>query len=99
MKINQWSQRQGWFFGLSLGLLMAWATATVRAEETPAAEKLPGHAKVVRIAAQPASIHLRHRYEYSQLLLTAELDSGDRVDVTRLAKLDKPAVLVKVSAT
>jgi hypothetical protein len=99
MKIDHICKRHNWLFGLSLGLLAAWTTAAVGAEQAPAVEKLPANAKVVHISAYPASIHLKHRYDYRQVLLTAELDTGERVDVTRLAKLDKPAALVKVSET
>ncbi len=63
-----------------------------------AEEKLPPGAKVVKIEAQPARIELKNPYDYAQLLLTAQLASGERIDVTRLAKLDKPA-LVRISPT
>jgi hypothetical protein len=62
-----------------------------------AQEKLPAGAKVVKIDSHPAKIDLRTPYAYSQLLLTAELDNGDRLDVTRMATIEKPAT-VKVSA-
>ncbi len=61
------------------------------------AEKLPPQAKVVRVEAHPAAITLKTPYEYRQVLLTAVLASGERVDVTRLARVESPAALVKVS--
>src|SRR5207244_373127 len=38
-------------------------------------------------------------FEYSQILLTGTLDGGEKIDVTRLAKVEAPANLVNVSAT
>jgi hypothetical protein len=76
-----------------LGLALAPA---VRAQ-TPAEEKLPPGAKVVKVEASPASVTLKHPFDYSQLLLTAHLEGGDQVDVTRIAQVEKPANLVTVS--
>lgn len=85
----------GWqrgFLAVAVGLALG-GVAEVRAQE----EKLPPGAKVVRLQAQPAAITLGYPYAYRQLVLTAELAAGDRVDVTRLAKLEKPAGVVNVS--
>jgi hypothetical protein len=62
-------------------------------------ETLPAGLKVVAIEARPASIELKHRFEYRQLLLTGHLESGETVDLTRMAKLAKPATIVNVSET
>src|SRR6266851_2863594 len=70
------------------------ASAAVHAQE-----KLPPNAKVVRLEARPDAIALKTQFEYAQLLLTAQLESGEKVDVTRLAQIEKPANLVEVSAT
>jgi hypothetical protein len=83
---------------LLLALTLA-ATAAVSARADAPAEKLPPGAKLTRIEAYPASITLKHPFDYRQLLLTGYLESGEKLDVTRLAKLDQPAVAVKVSAT
>ncbi|HEV3204819.1 MAG TPA: DUF1549 domain-containing protein, partial [Gemmataceae bacterium] len=64
-----------------------------------AQEKLPPGTSVVRIEAQPANITLKTPYAYSQLLITAHLNTGDRVDVTRVVQIEAPANLVKVSPT
>lgn len=61
-------------------------------------EQLPAGAKVVKIEAQPPALALKHRFDYSQLLLTAQLEGGDRIDVTRLAQPTVPAH-VSVSPT
>lgn len=75
------------------------AAAEKSATAQPAAEQLPPGAKVTKIEANPVSIHLKHKYDYSQLLLTGVLADGQRVDVTRIAQLEQPAEFVKVSPT
>ena len=62
-------------------------------------EKLPSGAKLARIETQPASITLSNPYQYSQLLLTGVLESGDRIDITRLAQIERPEKVVTVSPT
>src|SRR5579875_2552993 len=76
-------------------------TLSCLAASVPAAsaETLPPGARVRKITAQPSRIELKTPFEYSQLLLTAELESGEQIDVTRLVKIEAPAQLVRVSAT
>jgi hypothetical protein len=81
---------------LTLGTLLVLGTVA-RPAENPAPETLPPGTKLVRIEAQPASITLKTPFAYSQLLLTGQLENGDKVDVTRMAQVDKPANLVSVS--
>src|SRR5581483_7654289 len=69
---------------------------TVNAEP---AEVLPPGAKIIKMEAYPPSLELKTPFEYSQLLLTAHLAGGEQIDVTRLAKIEAPAQLVRVSAT
>ena len=57
-----------------------------------AQEKLPTGAKLTRLEAFPAEIGLKHVYDYRQVLVTGVLENGDRVDVTRLVSVEKPAV-------
>src|SRR5271166_6314011 len=64
-----------------------------------AQEKLPPNAKLVKIEAQPPAIELKHSFDYRQMLLTGILESGERVDVTRMASPEKPANLINLSAT
>ncbi len=65
-----------------------------------AQEKLPPGAKLMKVEAQPGAVTLKHRFDYAQLLLTGQLDNGDRIDVTRMAQLTAPAGnLVSVSPT
>ena len=75
-------RRRGfWFFGLR--------TATTQ-------EKLPA-GKIVKVEARPDKIDLNMPFDYRQLLVTGILDNGDRVDLTRLAKISIPDKVVKVS--
>src|SRR5438874_2769441 len=74
-------------------LVLAAVVAAASAQET-----LPPGAKVVRLEAAPASITLKHPYDYRQMLITAVLDTGDRLDATRMAAVDAPAA-VKLSPT
>src|SRR5262249_39179850 len=60
-------------------------------------EKLPPDARVVKVEASPAAVTLKQPFDYSQLLLTAHLEGGEQVDVTRIAQVEKPANLVTVS--
>lgn len=77
-------------------ILLSAGFVALLAATAPAQESLPQGAKVVRLEAQPARITLEHPYDYRQLLLTAVLEGGDRVDVTRIATRTVPPVL-KVS--
>ena len=74
--------------------LAAFVTMVVAAS---AQEKLPPGTNLVKLEAAPAVIDLKTPFEYRQLLLTGVLDNGDRVDLTRQAKFEAPASLVKVS--
>jgi len=77
----------------SLVLLLAFAPFAVAAEET-----LPAGAKIASLSATPKKIELNDPFAYAQLTVTAKLESGETVDVTRLAKVKGPEC-VKVSPT
>lgn len=62
-------------------------------------EKLPAGAKVNRLDILPPAIELTHRFDYRQVLVTGILETGERVDLTRLAQIAAPDKVVKVSAT
>ncbi len=51
-------------------------------------EKLPEGARVVSLVAQPDKLAVANRNEHIQLIVTATLDSGDQVDVTRLTSFE-----------
>jgi Protein of unknown function (DUF1549)/Protein of unknown function (DUF1553) len=76
-----------------LGLALA-ALPTLAAAE----EKVPAGRTVAKLEARPATVTLKHAFDYAQLLLSATLDNGDVIDVTRLARLDLPPV-VKATPT
>jgi hypothetical protein len=63
--------------------------------QTP--ETLPPGAKLTSVEVRPERIDLKHPFDYRQVLLTGILESGERVDVTRMAEFKAPATLVKVS--
>jgi len=62
-------------------------------------EPLPEGARVAALEVQPAQVKFTSRNEYAQLLVTARLESGDTVDVTRLAKFSIKPSLAEISAT
>jgi WD40 repeat protein/mono/diheme cytochrome c family protein len=63
-----------------------------KSEEAVEPETLPEGAKVVALLTQPAAITLGHKFAYTQLLVTAQLDTGDLIDATRMvaAQLSEP---------
>ncbi len=62
------------------------------------AERLPPNSGVKSLAVQPPRIELTNPSAYSQLLITAELDSGAVVDATRMATIELPKFLTKSPA-
>ncbi|HLW63886.1 MAG TPA: DUF1549 domain-containing protein [Gemmataceae bacterium] len=79
-------------FVLAIGNLVLFGQAL------PAQEKLPAGAQVVRLEAAPASVELKQPYDYRQLLITAHLATGEKLDATRMVAITAPAC-VKVSPT
>jgi hypothetical protein len=80
----------------TLTIVVVLATASPVLAQNPGDEKLPPSAKVVKLEAKPATIELKQPYAYSQLVITGQLENGDKIDVTRLAQVQVPA-MVKVS--
>ncbi|MEQ9409386.1 MAG: DUF1549 domain-containing protein [Fuerstiella sp.] len=62
-------------------------------------ESLPEGATVTGLQVQPESITLHGPFDYTQLLVSASLDTGDVVDVTRLAKLQLQGEAVEVTGS
>jgi hypothetical protein len=87
--------RKSWTIAVALGSLVAGLQTPPPSARADA--KLPPGATIVRVEAHPASITLQNPHAYRQLLLTGQLNTGDRVDLTRMAQLDKPSGLVSVS--
>ncbi|WP_425619429.1 DUF1549 and DUF1553 domain-containing protein [Anatilimnocola sp. NA78] len=49
-------------------------------------EELPKGLKVVSLELRPTTAELKHRFDYRQILVTGKLDTGESVDLTRIAK-------------
>lgn len=82
-----------------IDITIALTILATSATEAAAQEKLPADAQVVRLEARPVAVTLRNPFEYSQLVLSADLATGERIDVTRMVQLTKPSALVSVSST
>ncbi len=63
----------------------------------PGLEPFPRGAKVIALDLQPAKLKFTTRNDYAQILVTAKLDTGDSIDVTRMARLEAPARLAAIS--
>src|SRR5438876_2761370 len=74
------------------------ATASKSAEPAPPPEPLPQGAIVTGLEIQPARIKFSTPNDYAQLLVTARLESGDTVDVTRIVKFALKPDLAEISA-
>ncbi|MGD9723871.1 MAG: DUF1549 domain-containing protein [Pirellulales bacterium] len=77
----------GWIALTSIGASSALA----------AVSQLPAGAKVVALEATPSEVVLDRKYGYVQILLTAVLESGDRIDVTRQSQAAVSNDLAEVS--
>ncbi len=88
---RRWALAGCWLIGLGLGAAQA-SLAQGASERLPESIRI-----VVRLAAFPERIALPHRFAYRQLLITAELSSGEQIDVTRMVEVTAPAELVTVS--
>lgn len=70
-----------WIVSLPLALLLV---SIARGADD---EKLPEALKVVSLEVRPASVELKGRFDYRQLLVTGKTESGENVDLTRLASV------------
>lgn len=55
--------------------------------------------KIVQLEVEPKNISFKSPFDYAQLLVTARLESGDRIDVTRLATKELSAAIVELQPT
>jgi hypothetical protein len=78
--------------------MMVFAASAV-AGESRVLEKLPPGATVVQLEAQPSQLSLKHPFSYAQLLVTARLATGERIDATRMVSYEKNSDVVSISAT
>lgn len=63
------------------------------------AEALPEGRTLTGIEVSPSTVRLKGPWSYQQLLVTGLLDSGDRVDVTRLSKFTVPEQIGQATPT
>lgn len=77
--------------------IAAAAAEAADANEFFSEESLPSGATVMAIDVQPTSIELNRKFGYAQLLVTATLNTGDRVDVTRMATITATGDAVRVT--
>jgi hypothetical protein len=64
-----------------------------------AEEKLPAGAQITKIEARPTTLQMKTPFDYSQLILTGYQSDGSKIDLTRIAKIEPPANVIKVSET
>jgi hypothetical protein len=81
-----------WLSALALSALVV----SLRADDA-GPEKLPDGLNVVSIEVRPAAVELKHKFDYRQLLVSGKLDTGETVDLTRIAKPTQTGVAVTVS--
>lgn len=60
-------------------------------------EALPPGIKPVKLIPFPAKVEFNGPYAYSQLVLSVQTESGDLIDVTRMAEWKFPETLLKVT--
>lgn len=61
-------------------------------------EELPAGLNVVSITAHPASVELKTAFDYRQLLISGKLETGETVDLTRMAQVSPAGKVATVSA-
>ena len=69
------------------------------AHDTQALERLPTGATVVGLEAHPPEIALKHPFSYAQLLVTANLSTGNRIDATRMVTFEKTSSAFNITPT
>jgi hypothetical protein len=91
MKINRPLCILCWIVTLPLALMLLASPANGQ-------EQLPPGLNVVSIEARPATIELKQHFDYRQVLITGKLDSGETVDLTRMAKVTQSGSAANVNA-
>ncbi len=78
----------------------AWSAEMMAAKpgtEAETKEALPKGATIVGLEAQPDTIKLTGKYDYTQILINAKLSTGEAVDVTRLSDFKLSSKVAEVS--
>jgi len=86
---------------LALMLLAAFAWPALAVADAPIAdrEQLRPGMELVALSVDPKEIVCDDRFDYAQLLVTGELSTGERLDVTRMVEVQAPSDVVDVSPT
>ena len=87
---------------MALSWLAVTAGGRLSGQEQPsggAAETIPAEVSLVgELEVLPATIELRHRFDYRQLIVTGKTAAGETVDVTRVVKSAQSPKSVRMSA-
>ncbi len=67
-----------------------WMELAAKRFETVAGESRPAPSIIRGLNVEPGSVRLASPYAYAQLVITAELDNGTSVDVTRMCDFEIP---------
>lgn len=81
--MRQHAQRRNRMFNLALTVALVVLTDSALADDS-VTETLPENARLTAIQVIPAEVHLTQRFQYAQLLVMGQLESGEQVDVTRM---------------
>ncbi len=73
----------------------AWNEVLVARTEEAVERTMPAGQKVLDLIVEPTEIELASPYSYSQLVVTAVLEDGATMDVTRLCEIETPAWITK----
>src|SRR5207244_1819043 len=84
---------------LAAVLVLAGPPVLLAADERSEKEVLPPGMKVMKLEARPSALALKTPYDYAQVLLTGVLEGGEKIDVTRVAKVEAPLKVVSVAPT
>jgi WD40 repeat protein len=77
----------------------SWAPpASTKMEPAATPDPMPPAAKIIALELQPNRIKIESPNDYAQLLVTARLDSGDAVDVTRSVKFTLKPDIASISS-
>ncbi len=83
---------------LALALLLSLLARPALADDAAnQPEQLAAGMQLVSLTVHPAEIVFDDRFDYSQVLVTGELSTGERLDVTRMVACQAPTDLVEVS--
>ncbi len=71
---------------------LAWTDSPLLQEEV-----LPEGTTITSLSVEPQQVALTHAFDYSQLLISATLNTGDIVDVTRIAQITVDGAAARIT--